>query len=203
MYAFDKLDLMVAENNGYLMTSDVVAADVSKTYLKEYITKRNMQRVAQGVYVTDDTWEDPLYILQLRNGRITFSHETALYLHTLTDREPDFVNTTVPAGYNATHLRKQGVQVYNTPIELFEMGRTKCKTVFGNEVMCYDMNRTICDIIKQKNNIEIQVFQTAIKEYMHSSEKNLTNLMLYADALKITDKVRLYTEVMLLSLIHI
>lgn len=197
MYVFDKLDLMVAENNGYLMTSDVVAADVSKTYLKEYITKRNMQRVAQGVYVTDDTWEDPLYILQLRNGRITFSHETALYLHTLTDRESDVINATVPAGYNATHLRKQGVQVYNTPVELFEMGRITRKTVFGNEVMCYDIDRTICDIIKQKNNIEIQVFQTAIKEYMHSSEKNLTNLMLYADALKITDKVRLYTEVML------
>ena len=175
MYVFDKLDLMVAGNNGYLMTSDVVATDVSKTYLKEYITKRNMQRVAQGVYVTDDTWEDPLYILQLRNGRITFSHETALYLHTLTDREPGAINVTVPTGYNATHLRKQGVQVYNTPIELFDMGRTKRKTVLGNEVMCYDMDRTICDIIKQKKNIEIQVFQTAIKEYMRSSEKNLTS----------------------------
>ena len=59
------------------------------------------------------------------------------------------------------------------------------------------MDRTVCDIIKVKEKIDIQIFHTAIKEYMKSKSKNLTHLMQYARILRIEDKVRLYTEVML------
>lgn len=197
MTVFAMLDNIVKKNKGYLKTSDAVAMGVSKTYLKEYVNKRNMVRVAHGVYVTEDTWEDAMYLLQVRNKRTVFSHETAVYVHTLSVREPDITHVTVPVGYNATHLREQGVHVHTVSAKLFTLGVTTKETVFGNKVVCYDMERTICDIIKQKKNIEIQVFQTALKEYMRSSEKNLTNLMLYAEAMGIADKVRMYTEVML------
>ena len=50
---------------------------------------------------------------------------------------------------------------------------------------------------KVKEKIDIQIFHTAIKEYMKSKSKNLTHLMQYARILRIEDKVRLYTEVML------
>ena len=38
-----------------------------------------------------------------------------------------------------------------------------------------------------------------MKEYMDSKDKNIPNLMLYASKLKMEDKVRFYTEVMLWS----
>ena len=59
------------------------------------------------------------------------------------------------------------------------------------------MDRTICDIIRNKKHIEIQTFQTAMKEYMGSKEKNLNNLTKYAATLGIMEEVRMYTEVML------
>ena len=51
--------------------------------------------------------------------------------------------------------------------------------------------------IKGKEKTDIQIFQTAMKEYMDSKDKNIPNLMLYASKLKMEDKVRFYTEVML------
>ena len=70
-------------------------------------------------------------------------------------------------------------------------------TGFGNEVPVYDRERTICDIIRSKNDIDIQTFQTAMKEYMSSKEKRLGNLISYAKEFGIEDIVRTYTEVML------
>lgn len=46
-----------------------------------------MEKVARGVYITDDVWPDELFIMQVRNAAVIFSGETALYLHGLIDRE--------------------------------------------------------------------------------------------------------------------
>ena len=70
-------------NNGYLITADVVASGYSKTYLAEYVRQRNMERVAQGVYMSSDVWLDEMYIIHLRNKNAVFSHESALYMHNL------------------------------------------------------------------------------------------------------------------------
>ena len=45
-----------------------------------------MEKVSRGLYIMDDVWLDELFILQQRNGAIIYSGETALYLHSLTDR---------------------------------------------------------------------------------------------------------------------
>lgn len=197
MTVIEKFDDMMKRNNGYLTTADVVAAGYSKTYLAEYIRQRNMERVAQGVYMSSDVWLDEMYIIHLRNKNAVFSHESALYMHNLIDSEPTAVMLTVPKGYNAKHLKERECRVYYVPTDIFEMGRIEKETNFGNKVYVYDMDRTICDIIRYKDKLEIQTFQTALREYMRSKDKNIHNLMKYAEKMKISDKVRVYTEVML------
>ena len=197
MSVIEKFDDMMERNNGYLTTADVVAAGYSKTYLAEYIRQRNMERVAQGVYMSSDVWLDEMYIIHLRNKNAVFSHESALYMHNLIDSEPTAVMLTVPKGYNAKHLKERECRVYYVPTDIFEMGRIEKETNFGNKVYVYDMDRTICDIIRYKDKLEIQTFQTALREYMRSKDKNIHNLMKYAEKMKISDKVRVYTEVML------
>ena len=193
----ETLDNIVKRNNGYLRTSDVVASGISKTYLSEYVKKRNLDRVAKGVYMSEEAWLDELYLIHLRNKEAVFSHETALYLYGLTEREPAKITLTVSRGYNASHLRDKDCKVYTISRDVHSLGKTEVATNFGNKVYAYDVDRTICDIIKSKEKMDIQVFQFALKEYMHSKNKSLPNLMKYAAALGIEDKVRTYTEVML------
>ena len=197
MSKFETLDSLVAEGNGYLTTSQVVASGISKPTLAEYVRKNNMERVARGVYLAEGAWEDALYQLYLLNTRIVFSHETALYLHGLMEREPNAIYATVRAGYNASHLRKRGVRVFQVKPRVCELGTTDAMTSFGNTVRAYDMDRTICDIIRQKDGMDVQVFRYAMKEYMASDRKNLNHLMGYARTLRVEDAVRTYTEVTL------
>lgn len=197
MSRFVLLDQMVERGNGYLLTTNVLDNGISKPTLAEYVKKRNMERVAHGVYRSEDAWPDDLYCLALTNSRIVFSHETALSLHGLMEREPSEISVTVSAGYNATHLRKQGIRVYQVKPEVYPLGVIEAKTYFGNPVRAYDMERSICDLLRSKNRTDIQVFRYALKEYMSSDRKNLNRLMSYAKAFQIDSLVRTYTEVML------
>ena len=63
--------------------------------------------------------------------------------------------------------------------------------------LCYQAHGVLMFSNKGKEKTDIQIFQTAMKEYVSSEDKNIPNLMLYASKLKMEDKVRLYTEVML------
>lgn len=197
MTRFELLDELVEKGNGYLLTYQVLEKGISKPTLADYVNKRNMERVAQGVYLVEDAWKDELYILHLSNSRIIFSHETALFLHGLMEREPKDISVTVRAGYNASHLRKKGIRVYQVKPEIEELGITDIQTNFCNTVRAYDMERTICDVIRYKETMDVQVFQYAMKEYMGSTNKNLNHLMTYAKKLHIESAVRTYTEVML------
>ena len=197
MTRFELLDELVEKGNGYLRTSQVLENGISKPTLAEYVSKRKLQRVAQGVYLAEDAWLDELYLLCLVNSRIVFSHETALQLHGLMEREPKTVGVTVKAGYNASHLRKKGIRVYQVKPEVAELGAVEVQTSFGNTVRAYDMERTLCDIIRYKDTMDVQIFQYAMKEYMGSTQKNLNHLMAYATRFRIESAVRTYTEVML------
>ena len=197
MTQFDVLDNLVENGNGYLCTSQVVDAGVSKPTLAEYVSQRKMERVAQGVYLAEDAWPDELYLLCLSNSRIVFSHETALMLHGLMEREPITTSVTVKAGYNASHLRRKGIRVYQVKPDVYDLGIVDVQTSFGNTVRAYDMDRTICDILRFKDMMDVQVFQYAMKEYMASTHKNLNHLMEYAKRLGIESAMRTYTEVML------
>lgn len=193
----DLLTGMLHANNGYLLTSDVIEADISKAYLAEYVKENNLERVAHGVYISDEVWEDEMFITALKHKKIVYSHETALMLHGLMEREVMLYSVTVPRGYNSRTLREKGYRVYTQQPDLYHIGITSVQNDFGNIVPVYDMERTICDIIKKKKQLDIQIFQTALKEYVLKKNKNVHNLMRYAKQLNAEEQVRNYIEVLL------
>lgn len=197
MTKYEEIIEMINRYAGYIQTSQVVEAGISKTYFKEVIEKEGLEKVANGIYVHPDTLVDSLYVDSLISNNIIYSHETALYLHGLMEKEPNTTEITVPRNYNANNFRKKGYKIFTVSDELLKLGESNVKTNFGNEVKAYDIDRTICDIIKMKEKMDIQIFQTAIKEYMKNNTKNLNNLMIYAKKMNIEKKVRMYTEILL------
>ena len=60
----------------------------------------------------------------------------------------------------------------------------------------YDKERSICNLIIDRNKTEVQNFQTAIKEYMSSKDKRLSRLIACAEKLGVRDEVMKYVEVL-------
>lgn len=197
MNKYEQMRNLLQENNGYMFTAQVEKVGISRTYLAKFVRENNMEKVAKGIYISSDTWLDELYVLQICNPKIIYSGVTALYLQGMIDREYTDICVTVPPKFNQTRLRSKGVIVHQEKFEMYQLGIAEIQTNYGNVVRTYDKERCICDIIKNRGNIEIQQFQTAMKTFMHDKTKNMSRLMLYGERLKIRDEIMKYVEVML------
>lgn len=197
MGQFEQLDQMLTAQEGMLRTSQVVSSGISKPVFYDYVRSRDLDRVAHGIYLSKDSWVDAMYLLHLRFEQAVFSHETALFFHDLTDREPLEYTVTVKTGYNPSKLKAEGVQVFTIKAELHGVGLTTAQTPFGHTVPVYDLERTICDLLRSRNNMEMQTFQGALKMYARRKDKDLRTLMRYAGMFRIEKILRQYLEVLL------
>ena len=193
----EQLKGMTEKNNGYLFTKEVTEAGISRTYLSKYLKENQFEKAAQGIYYSDDTWLDELYVIQLSNPNVIYDQETALYLHNLTDREYSRIHVGVPKNYNTFRLKERGLVIHSYEEKLYKIGVIEMESNFGNLLKLYDKERCICDMVAERKDIEVQTFQTAMKEYMSSKDKKLDILLQYAEKLSIRDEIMKYVEVML------
>ena len=171
--------------------------DIPRAYLTTLQEKGEILRESRGVYTAPDAISDEMFALQSRYRGGIFSHETALYLHDLSDRSPLVYSVTVPSGYNASTLKKYGAKVYYVKRELHRLGLTTIASSHGNEIRMYNLERTVCDILRSRKKVDIQLVNEALKRYVKRSDKQLNVLYQYAEQLNIQRIVREYIEILL------
>lgn len=186
------------QNVGGIVTSkQVTEAGFHRSLLSELVEGKELVRISRGVYLKPTAWEDEMYLLQYRFGKGVFSHETALYLHGMTDRTPARFTMTFPWGYNAASLKEENVTVKRVVKEYYELGTIGMPSPAGNIIRAYDIERTLCDIVRGNNTCDIQVVNQAMKRYVQSKGKDIQKLMVYAEKLRVKPKVLNYMEVLL------
>ena len=177
-----------AENLGY-----------TRHNLSELTKSGQLERLRPGLYQLKGKVKDDFVLISSNSNRIIFSHQTAFYLHDLSDRTPNVFHISVPQGYNASHIknRYEDLQVHYVKKDLYEIGKTEIKSPQGNLIPVYDIDRTICDIIIDREKIDKQIFIEAIKRYFKSPNKSLRQIIKYSRLFKIEDEIRKYMEVLL------
>jgi len=188
---------ILKKNNGVITTSEVTASGISRGSLKHLVDTGVLERASRGVYQLADVWDDEMYHLQVRYKKGIFSGETALYLHDLTDRTPSRFQMTFPNGYNLTNVKKENIRCNRVIKKLYDMGVLEIKTPAGNIVRAYNMERTLCDILRTQSNTDIQIVSDAFKRYARRNDKNIPLLSKYAKELRVETKLRSYLEVLL------
>jgi predicted transcriptional regulator of viral defense system len=188
---------ILRRQRGVLTTADLTRVGIPRTYLSVLEKRGDIQRVARGQYAAPDAMVDEMAGIQAQYKAAIFSHETALYLHELTDRSPLFFSVTVPSGYNATNLKAQGAKVYFVNRKLYSLGITTVKSPHGNDLQSFGLERTICDIIRSRNQIDIQFIGEALKRYVRREDRDIDLLFRYAKQFRIEKIIRPYIEVLL------
>lgn len=187
----------MSDQNGVITTSDLAQFDIPRVYLSMLEQNGEIERVSRGVYKTPSALEDEMLIFQSKYKSSIYSHETALFLHDLTDRTPLRYSITAPSGYHSPLLNKSGHKIYYVARKLFELGATTMYSSLGNEIRVTNLERTICDALRSRNQMEIQSVNSALKRYVTKKEKNINLLYSYAKAFHVQKIVRQYIEVLL------
>ena len=188
---------MAEIHQGMITSTQVTEAGIPRRCLSSMVHNGLLVRVERGVYTLPETWEDELFILQWRFSRGIFSHETALYLHAMTDRTPSRYTMTFPFGYNPGNVLKRGVVAKVANEETYPLGIMTLASPSGNSLKVYDIERTLCDMVRTRHKADIQVVNQAMRMYAASREKDIGRLMDYAHRLRVKPKILTYMEILL------
>lgn len=119
-----------------------------------------------------------------------FYMDTALVHYNYTDRIPQEFHIAVDRNSNKTRFNIQypRIKPYYIKNDYLNIGLTS-DNINGNMVRIYDKERIICDVIRRRNKMDIELFRMAIISYISDPTKNINKLMEYAKILRIYNKV--------------
>ena len=188
---------IIKEQNGTLLSSDLDKNEIPRTYLSMMVAESVIEKIGRGVYVASDLLEDEMYIMQKKYANLIYSHETALFMHELSDRTPFEYSATVPSGYKVVNNVSERFKIYYIKKDLHTMGVIEGETPFGNTINLYNIERTICDILRSRNRIDVQIFSDALKRVAKKKRLDSTLLLQYARKLNIEAILNTFMEILL------
>lgn len=196
-YYIDHLKLLIEQNGGIISAQAIQNAGIDRAMLYDSLAKGIIAKESHGNYILAGEQPDEFRIIQSRSDKLIFSHGTALFLQGMSDRVPHVLDITVPQGDNVSRIKKNYEQTkfHYCKKELWELGIVTIKTPQGYEVKAYDLERCICDLIRDKKDVDVQIYTQAIKEYF-GGKCNPRKIIKYARQFNLESKVRTYMEVL-------
>jgi len=197
MNYYEEIEKLIKKQNGTILSTDFDEYGIPRKYLQILINEGRLERCERGVYVAVDAVEDEMFAMQKKYSKLIYSHETALFMHNLSDRTPFEFSATVPSGYKVVSNISDKFKIYYIKKELHELGVIYVENAFGNKIRVYNIERTICDIIKKRSRMDIQILNEALRRYVKIKSSDYSLLMNYAKKLKIETILKNYLEMMM------
>lgn len=196
MTKYDQILAIAKENNGVFTGEMVKKAGIPSIYISNLLKREQISKIASGVYVFHFADEDSMYFFQLRYPRGVFSFGSALWLHGLSETIPEVLDVTFPKGYNPYRLRGQSIQTHFATQDYYGIGQVSIKNFFGNPVITYDAERTLCDITRNRKAVDHEMFVNAFKMYKEKPYRDFLKLRDYAAKFRILPEIENILEVL-------
>lgn len=187
---------LAGDHNGTLTHNQLINNNISSYNINLALKSGLLERTRPGIYQESDTTEDIFYSLQQKYKRGVYSLETALYLWNLSDQYPFSLDMTFPRGYNHANLDLD-IKAHYQIKSLQDIGITETKSFNGNTIKVYSPERTLAEILRTVNMVDIEIVTNAYKTWAKRSKKDINALMDFAEKFKVMDKVNSYLEVLL------
>ena len=145
-----------------------------KLFKNGYLTTKDdkIERVSCGVYIKKNELFDEFVILQSKSKNAIYSNTTALYLHGFSNRIPIKYDITINNAYNGSLQKEDNVNLFYTKRELLRLGVIDYKLNSGNIIRVYDLDKTICDIIKNKKKNTLKLYEYAKKMNIYNKVRD-------------------------------
>ena len=179
-----KIKKFLDSNYGYITTSDFLSLNISKPLIKKYIDNGLIRKVSHGLYMDSNLLIDDEFVFQKRYPEAIFSYKTALSMLGLINELPKQLEITI--------INKKRVlgdyKIHYVSNKYYDIGIIEVKSVFGNPIKVYNVERCICDMLKS-NDFDLEIQNTILHNYFSSKEKDTDKLLEYAKVFNIYEKV--------------
>lgn len=189
----EKYKRIIEKNNGIIYANKLDEYHIDRHVLYSLVEQGILKRIAHGLYAGADKDINEFWLTGKKYKNGIYSHNTALYFYGMTDRTPFKLDMTFPSN---NRVNNDLLNVHYIKKELYDLGLTELEIEKNFTVKIYNIERTICDIIRDRNKIDLQIFNTAINEYIKRKDKNLILLSEYAKKFNIDKILAQYMEVL-------
>ena len=184
---------IIDKNNGIIYANRLQEYKMDRHILRALVEKGILKRIEHGIYASPDKNINEFWLMGEKYKNGIFSHNTALYFYDMTDRTPLQLDMTFPSN---NRVKNDLLNVHYIKKEYHNLGLIEYKLPDNSTIKIYNLERTICDIIRDRNKLDLQIFNTAINEYMKRKDKNLIRLAEYAKKFNIEKILKQYMEVL-------
>lgn len=177
----------------YVMTTAQLSAE--KLYYRDIqrmLDANLIEKIKRGYYHwIEDYGKSEVVIINRLFPDAVLCMDTALFYYRYSDRNPAEWNMTIDKNTSRqrTQIDYPFIKAYRVEPELLTLGEIKGKIDFI-DVRIYDRDRTICDVLRNMNKMDKEIFNKAIQNYVVDPKKNIPNLMQYAKVLRVQKKVK-------------
>ena len=188
---------LIKANNGIITSKEISKHGINRMFLTRLVKSEKIERVKKGLYVLPNTWGDEYFNLIYGINAI-FSYDTALYFLGLCETVPSVYHITVCRGYNGKLNHNGNVKLHFIKKKILELGKIEIKSPQGQIIACYNAERSICDLLKNKDKEDLETVKYAITEYLRDKQnRDLPKLVEYSKTLNVEDEVNRYLEVLM------
>lgn len=192
----EKIILKMRENNGVITSNDIKQMGIDKKVIARLLADKQIERAEKGIYILPETIGDE-YFNKTYGKNAIYSHMTALYFHNLCNRVPMIYDITVTKKYYGVLDNDPKVLLHKVDKELLNLGKMKIKSPQGQDIDVYDIERCLCDCLKDKNTIASEYIKEAFNIYFKEMKKDTFKIMKYAKKIGIEKEMHDYLEVLL------
>ena len=190
---------VIESKGGIAKSADFVAAGIRAVDVVSLCNAGYLDRVRHGYYQMaeqNEATEEQMLATLIPQGIVCV--ESALFYYGYSDFAPRKWSVAVPRTISRTKLDVDALplQTYFVQQDLYELGKTT-GDFHGVTLPVYDRERTICDCFKYRSRLDTELFSKALNAYVNDTQKNLSNLSIYAKKLRVYKKVVELMEVLL------
>lgn len=188
---------LLEKYDGLFTSKQAFSEGITSSILSRMVKVQLLERVGPGIYMDPNIFEDEFFVAQLRLRKGIFYKETALHLYNMTDRTPNYMEMNFPRGYKSNFFDDLRIKPYRQIKSLYNLGIKTIQTPYGNQVRTYNLERTLCDIVRSPHEAQKEIIGAAFRTYVERNDRDLNKLLYYAKELKVERKIKTYLGVLL------
>ena len=181
------------QKQGGFMTTSEVKSRGDYEHLRRATVDGTLMRIRQGVYVETSALANNMIDVQriVPNGVLCLYSAFAHY--ELSTHVPAATCIAIDAKRKVRLPEYPPIDLYYWKKENLEFGVVE-KEISGYKVLITDMERSVCDAVKYRNKIGLDVCGEVIDSYLKNENRNITLLHEYAGRLRVKNTLTKYLE---------
>ena len=182
----------IGNTEGFMVRENMSAYQYHQALQK--VQSGELLRLRPGVFAEPATLADTMLDIDVLVPGGVLCMYSAWEHYELTTQIPSAFCIAIPRKRKLVLPEFPPVTLYYWSDHLLEFGTTTAE-VHGHKVRVTDLERSVCDAIKYRNKIGLDVCAEILKTYLRRPGRNISKLVGYAKKLRVEATLRKYMEI--------